>query len=382
MKKVIQRKSSRVTYITNRWNERKTNSPEKLARPLHGFTLVELLVVIAIIAILVALLLPAVQAAREAARRVSCTNNLKQLGLAIHSFQTALGIYPPSFVIEPGSSLKTNNGSWSIHGRILPYIEQSHTYNHVHLDLGWDTPENKSTGIPFVRIPTFICPSELNDRVRVNADGSPKVYPQNYGFNFGTWFVYDPTTGRGGNGSFFVNSHLTPTNFHDGLSHTLCAVEVKAFTSYFRNTSDSPPTVPSSSSDLAAYSNGAQFKLEPNTNDNTGHTEWPDGRVHHSGITTVFTPNTRVLYQHMDGQTYDIDYNSQQEGRSDSRPTYAAVTARSYHTGLVNAVLMDGSVRVYANSIELNLWRSLSTRDGGEIVEKTSLAIGTVADGT
>ena len=69
------------------------------------------------------------------------------------------------------------------------------------------------------------------------------------------------------------------------------------------------------------------------------------------------------------GQTYDIDYNSQQEGRSDWRPTYAAVTARSYHAGLVNAVLMDGSVRSYADTIELNLWRSLSTRDSGETVE-------------
>ena len=69
---------------------------------------------------------------------------------------------------------------------------------------------------------------------------------------------------------------------------------------------DPGPTVPTSPADLAALAGGAQFKLGPETNDNTGHTEWPDGRVHHSGITTVSTPNTLVAYTHTDGRTYDI----------------------------------------------------------------------------
>lgn len=344
-----------------------------MSQPRRGFTIVELLVVIAIIGILAALLLPAVQAAREAARRASCTNNLKQLGVAVHNFQAALGIFPPSFVIEPGSSLSTNNGSWSIHGRILPYVEQGNAYIRVRLDVAWDDPVNKSTGVPTMRIPTFMCPSEVNDTVRLDSNGKPKVYPQNYGFNFGTWLVWNPVTEKGGDGSFFVNSRLTPARFRDGLSHALCAAEVKAFTPYFRNTGDPGPTIPSSPADLAAFASGAQFKLGPSTNDNTGHTEWPDGRVHHSGITTVFTPNTQVLYQHTDGRTYDIDFNSRQEGKSDSQPTYAAVTARSYHPGLVNVVLMDGSVKSINDSVDLGLWRSLSTRDGGEVVQQSSL---------
>ncbi len=334
-------------------------------RPLHGFTLIELLVVIAIIGILISLLLPAVQAAREAARRTSCHNNLKQLGLAVNNFQASIGIFPPSFVM--GDVIATNNGSWSIHGRLLPYLEQGNAFSAVRLDEGWDSAANKASGVPTMRIPAIICPSEINDTVRLDSSGNPNVYPQNYGFNFGTWLVYDPQTQQGGDGSFFVNSRLTPGQFRDGLSKTLCAAEVKAFTPYFRNTADPGPTLPSSPAVLAGFAAGAQFKLGPTTNDNTGHTEWPDGRVHHSGITTVFTPNTEVRYDHTDGQLYDIDYNSLQEGKSATQPTYAAVTARSYHPGVVNAVMMDGSARSVSDNIELQVWRAMSTRDGGEI---------------
>lgn len=340
-----------------------------MAMRRSGFTLVELLVVIAIIGTLVALLLPAVQAAREAARRISCQNNLKQIGLAVHNFQTVQGIFPAGYVIPPGTTINTLNGSWSVHGRLLPYVEQGTAYAQVRLDLPWDAPENKASGVPIMRIPMFLCPSETNDTVRVDSSGAPKVYPQTYGFNFGTWLVFDPNTGRGGDGSFFVNSRLTPAEFGDGLSKTLCAAEVKAFTPYFRNTSDPGPTIPASPAVLAAFAGGAQFKLGPNTNDNTGHTEWPDGCVHHSGITTAFGPNTKVAYEHTDGRTYDIDYNSRQEGRSATQPTYAAVTARSYHPGIVNVVMMDGAVKSIADNIELEVWRSLSTRDGREVLD-------------
>ena len=90
--------------------------------------------------------------------------------------------------------------------------------------------------------------------------------------------------------------------------------------------------------------------------------------MHHSGFTTVFTPNTAVDYLHIDGRTYDVDYNSQQEGRSATQRTYAAVTARSYHPGIVNTLMMDGSVRSAGETINRQVWRALGTRGGGETV--------------
>jgi hypothetical protein len=208
--------------------------------------------------------------------------------------------------------------------------------------------------------------------VRVDSAGNPYTYPQNYGFNFGTWLVYDPRTNQGGDGVFFVNSQMTPGNILDGLSNTLGAAEVKKFTSYFRNTADPGPGIPSSPADLAALAGGAQFKLGPNLNDNTGHTEWGDGRVHHSGVTTVFPPNTLVAYLHSDGRTYDIDYNSRQEGQSATQPSYAAVTARSFHPGIVNVLWMDGSSRAISNTIDRGVWRALGTRAGGEVAPSAS----------
>ena len=335
----------------------------------RGFTLVELLVVIAIIGILIALLLPAVQAAREAARRASCKNNLKQIGLALHNYLSANSVFPPSFCIAAGTTLSGNNGSWSVHGRILPYLEQGAAYQRVRLDMAWDA--QLGTGVPQLRMPTYLCPSDPNDTVRTK-NGSPYVYPHTYGVNFGTWLVWNPATGQGGDGAFSVNGRIRPASFSDGLSNTLCAAEVKAFTPYLRNTADPGPTVPASPGAVAGLAGAAECKLGANTNDNTGHTEWCDGRVHHSGFTTVFTPNTVVPYLHSDGRTYDVDFNSRQEGKSATQPTYAAVTARSYHAGIVNAALMDGAVRSVSETIDLAVWRALGTRDAGRGEAMTS----------
>jgi len=332
----------------------------------RAVTLIELLVVVAIIGVLLALLLPAVQAAREAGRRVSCQNNLRQVALAVHNYQTAHRVYPPSALFNPGSAIATNNQSWSIHGRILSYLEEESALARVNLNVAWDAQLN--TGVPTMRVATYLCPTEANDMVRVDGSGRPLIYPHTYGFNFGTWKVWDPVTNTGGDGSFFVNSRLRPGHFTDGLSRTLCVAEVKAFTPYFRNTSDPGATAPDAPAAVAGFAAGAQFKLGPQTNDNTGHTEWCDGRVHHSGFTTVFPPNSVVPYTHTDGITYDVDFNSRQEGTSATQTTYAAVTARSYHPRGVNVAVMDGSVHFVREEISPVVWRAGGTRAGGEAV--------------
>ena len=332
--------------------------------PRSGFTLIELLAAVAIVGVLVAVLLPAVQQAREAARRTQCLNHLKQVGLALHAYQETAGVLPPGAAIDRSVGISGNNGSWSVHGRLLPFLDQSAAFARVRLDRAWD--DQLDTGVPTLRVPVYLCPSEPDDRMRLDDGGAAKVYPQNYGFNMGVWFVWDPATGRGGDGAFFPNSALKPKHFVDGLSKTLAAAEVKAFTPYFRNTAVPPATPPEEPADLAPLAAGAQFKLGPAVNDNTGHTEWPDGRVHHSGFTAAFGPNAVVGYRHTDGRLYDIDCNSRQEGTSLTDPTYAAVTARSHHPGLVNTLWMDGSARPVSDAIDRPVWRAAATRAGGE----------------
>ena len=338
-----------------------------------GFTLVELLVVIAIIGTLVGLLLPAVQAAREAARRTGCHNNIRQLALALHNYEGARRHYPPSMIHAPGTTFVSNNGSWGILGRILPFVEEGNAAVTIDLERAWDQPPNNTTGVPTTRVGIFICPSEKNDTLRLK-NNAPFVHPHTYGFNSGTWFVYDPATGTGGDGAFHPNSRFKTGMFTDGLSKTLCIAEVKAFTPYVRNTADPattfpaalPPSLPAEVAGLAGGS-PSDPKLGPTTNDCTGHTEWPDGRVHHTGFTTVFTPNTKVPLT-VGGVTHDIDYNSRQEGNSATVRTFAAITARSHHAGTVAVAMMDGSVRAIGDDIALAAWRALGTRSGGETV--------------
>ncbi|MGI9515975.1 MAG: DUF1559 domain-containing protein [Pirellulaceae bacterium] len=329
-----------------------------------AFTLVELLVVIAIIGILISLLLPAVQSVREAARRTSCLNNARQIGISAQGYAAVFRHLPASFEIEHGTILTGNNGSWSIHGRLLPFCEQSNAYTQVDLNVAWDAQVD--TGVPTLRVPLYLCPSEVNDTVRLK-NGAPWVYPQNYGFNFGTWLVYDPVNGDRGDGPFYVNSRVRFAEVRDGQSNTLCLSEVKAFTSYIRNTENPGPLPPADPAAFMGFT--GQTKLGTSLHKNTGHTEWCDGRVHHSGFTTVFTPNTEVLYE-FEGNQYDIDFNSVQEGKKDDQVSYAAITSRSHHAGgLITTGFLDGSTRTISDTISLQVWRDMGTIAGGEIIQ-------------
>ena len=326
----------------------------------RAFTLVELLVVIAIIGVLVALLLPAVQAAREAARRVQCSNHLRQIALAAHNYEGVVGTLPASTIVNLNTTSTSNNLAWGVHGRILHFIEQGSLYDKVDISQPWDF----QAAIDSLKIPIYGCPSDPGAfRLRDPGGGKVMLYPTSYGFNMGTWFVFNPTSNQGGNGAFYPNSHLRLAEFTDGTSNTLLAAEVKGWTPYTRNGGPPATAIPGDAAAASAcVASGAEYK-------DTGHTEWPDGRVHHTGFTATLGPNTKVPYT-ASGVQVDADFNSWQEGRNGSagQATYAIVTARSFHPGIVQVAFLDGSARPIPNTIDLAVWRALATRGGREVI--------------
>ena len=337
----------------------------RLAPPqaLSGFTLVELLVSMTIMAMLVGLLLVGVQKAREAARRTSCSNNLRQIGLAVSNFETQQRRFPASWKPAAARSDGVVDG-WSAQAQLLPYLEQTRLDATIDYEKSYElagnvvTADGVTTRLTAMRVPTFVCPSEVRDKPRFSG-GEAKHYPINYAVNLGVWFVHNPATNEGGRGAFRPRSGMRAAEYRDGLSYTLGLAEVKAWNPYYRNAGFAQlPDIPT---DADVCNLGGTFK------ESSGHTEWIDGRAHQTGFTTVFRPNTPVLCT-MGGKTYDVDWTNQQEGTVGDRSTFAAVTARSYHGTGVNAVMMDGSVRSFPNDIHLGVWRAYSTRQDGELL--------------
>ncbi len=319
----------------------------------QGFTLVELLVVIAIIGILVGLLLPAVQAAREASRRMSCQNNLKQLGLALHNYENAHRRYPPVCLI---SSTQLSD-SFSAQAQLLPYIEQLQVANLIDFTRSFRfQPE-----VAQVKIPVFMCPSEVNDRPNTSIPGIIHQ-PINYAVSCGTWFQFDPITTHTGNGAFAVNRMMKTSDFVDGLSNTVGFGEVKAYQACIRdglNPSSVGAPLPSRPEDVLALGGNLTLGI--------GHTQWVNGIILHTGISHTFPPNT-FMPRVVDGRTVDCDFTSSRLGLTTTHPTYTVFTARSYHGNGVNTTFMDGSVRFVTSNVALEIWRAQGTRADGEPV--------------
>src|SRR5262245_16473279 len=204
--------------------DRTTGNPQ--LRRTRGFTLIELLVVIAIIAVLIALLLPAVQAAREAARRIQCTNNLKQLGLGLHNYESANGAIPPSMIfvrVGTGATASLGEG-WSVHGRILPFLEQGPMFNAINLTANYKALENATVAGQIVSV--FLCPSEPRQERVIEDD--VLVAPTSYGWCMGDWYVWS-VSGPQGRSAFHPLRSRRLAEFTDGLSQTVLAGEVRTY---------------------------------------------------------------------------------------------------------------------------------------------------------
>ena len=314
---------------------------------------------IAIIGILLGMLLPAVQQVRETARRASCANNMRQIAIAMANFESTFQRLPSSFDVPISSTVR---GSWSVHAKLLPYMEGANAHDLIDFEVDWH--EQVTIGVPAFKAPVFSCGSDFNSGLRYQ-NSLPYVHSTSYGFNMGSWLVHDPVSQTVTDGVFRVNKKTKMAEIRDGLSNTLCAADVKSFTPYIRNVDTIDPQLPANANHFEGVS--GELRLGSTISDNTGHTVWCDGRVHHTGFTTVFGPNTKVNYTYQ-GRLYDIDFNSQQEGRHLTRPTFAAVTARSYHPSGINIARMDGSVDFISSSIDLIIWRALGTAADGEVL--------------
>jgi len=322
----------------------------------RAFTLIELLVVIALIGLLMALLLPAIQRVREAANRARCLNNLKQIGIALHNHHAQFDAFPEFSVIPVGATF----APWSIHARLLPYVEQDNLHRHI----DYSQPYGSQPQVHSTPVSLFQCPSDLKVKIPyVSPSYQAPHQPLSYGANVGIWFVYDPSTGASGDGVFAYNFKTSIAYIIDGTSNTVGFAEVKAWQPTLTDGGNPAALNVPPPADVNAAQSMLNGSLKPN-----GHTEWVEGRAHHTGVTMTFPPNTQLLYN---GQ--DVDLTSMGEGKSVSVPTYAMILSRSYHPGGVNVLLMDGSTRQIRNGISIGVWRALGTRAGGEMVNWNEL---------
>lgn len=311
-----------------------------------GFTLVELLVVIAIIGVLVALLLPAVQAAREAARRTQCTNNLRQVGIAVHNYADVMKALPAGYLGIPYPPSPSTHFRWSGLAALTPYLEQSAIGNTLDSSvplfgpqsMNFDVfPQNKTAVATKLKV--FLCPSEPVKIVA--ADRGPGNYMFCTGSGDDGGDLYDAS------GSFYANSWNRLATITDGTSNTVFASET------LLGTGEPDATGPVPRDARLAYLSVSVTNLTDSLCAAGGTWRynrnycWADGGVTSGVYNHYYLPNAK---------TPDC------MGRAS--PGWKA--ARSNHPGGVMMLLGDSSVRFATSNVNSATWQAISTRDGGE----------------
>jgi len=350
----------------------------------RGFTLIELLVVIAIIAVLIALLLPAVQAAREAARRAQCTNNLKQLGLALANYHDQFGAYPPGAIAEDSKGIwggGQNILAWR--ALILPQIEGGNTYNAINLSLHFSSQSGGVQATAYYTVSSsYLCPSDATNSTAgtglvafggttgnyPNGDPPPKlgstaqaVPVSNYAGSFGDNYCIGPLTGTGGPWETPVGTNppvglpkigwsgFWGTSFNDQIVRPggqlrgffayridgIAPVNIASVTDGTSNTIMVGETIPAQAADSNFWvNNGCCF-----------------GTTVPIGWQTTLATN--------------VDFGT---NNWKSRFSYASKGAKSFHPGGANFLFGDGSVRFLKQSIAMGTYCALGSRNGGEVV--------------
>jgi prepilin-type processing-associated H-X9-DG protein/prepilin-type N-terminal cleavage/methylation domain-containing protein len=280
-----------------------------------GFTLIEVLVVIAIIGVLIGLLLPAVQKVREAAAQTQCGNNLRQIGLALQNYHDTAKSFPPGYVSNFDSVGNDAGPGWGWAAFILPQMEQQDLYNSIQFNQGVETPANSSVRVMSLKL--YLCPSDNAPPTwtakKYNSSGNPvgsicDVASANY---IGVFGVTEP--GVGGEGVFFRNSNIRIADIPDGTSQTIMVGE--------RASSLAPAT-------WAGAVTGAEIFPYNSSNMVLGHTG------------------------ECNGPASPIDING----------------FSSRHSGGVNFLFADGHVQFLTSSVSQPTYQALSTRAGGETV--------------
>ena len=303
----------------------------------RAFTLIELLVVISIIGVLIALLLPAVQGAREAARRTQCSNNLKQIGIALQSYETNKRIYPPGYVsrVSIGPAAPDDLGSgfgWAT--MILPDMDNTPLFNSMNFLQNVDHPSNMTATA--VQVANYICPSDSTPTMVPVRDAAGttilyKLAASNYIASFGSGEIAAPNPSKG-NGMYYRNSGLSSRDLRDGASTTIAAGERSHNLSYATWTGRMPKgyLIPTPTTEGgSAWTSFAP--IEPASSMVLGV----------AGITPPRTPNTP--------SPHVSDYWSR-------------------HPSGADFLFADGGVRFLKNTINATVFQGLTTRNGKELI--------------